>query len=137
MGTNKHDKLLKALLEFNDNTHIDTICMRLDISYDELYDMLDYIQEKKDFLKSQRQHNGFHVQIKNGKYGVVRQFIEDGGFEEEKRRDNLTIKEKEHNIDLAIDQKKYNKITRIISIGAFILSLLGTIISLVSFFKKI
>ena len=133
MGTNKHDELLKALLEFNANTRIDTICMRLDISYDELYDMLDYIQEKKDFLKSQH----FHIKIKNGKYGVVRQFIEDGGFEEEKRRDNLTIKEKEHNIDLAIDQKKYNKITRIISIGAFILSLLGTIISLVSFFKNI
>ena len=130
MGQNKYDRLLKLLLDRNAKgfVYADEITSKFGITLGELDNIIQYINDKKPLI-STYPHGRAYVGIVVGMTGVVKQFLEDGGFEKEnenKRLEEEAIK----------TQIKYNKEATKISWISLIVAILSLLLTLYNLFQN-
>ena len=103
MKQNKYDELLKLLLDRNaeGSIYVDEITSKFGITLRELDNIIEYINDRKQLI-SVNSYGKAYIGIIVGMAGVVKQFLEDGGFEKENENKRLEA-------EMLKTQIKYNK----------------------------
>ncbi len=130
MKQNKYDELLKLLLDRNaeGSIYVDEITSKFGITLRELDNIIEYINDRKQLI-SVHPYGRAYIGIIIGMAGVVKQFLEDGGFEKENENKRLEA-------EMLKTQIKYNKEATKISWISLMVAILSLLIALYNLFNS-